>query len=90
VLDPTQLADRIYRIGREMMEKELDGTKFRLLGIGVSSLQSDETADPDDLVDTAATKRAKAEIAMDKVRDKYGLKALELGITFKGNVKNKQ
>lgn len=85
--DPTQLADRIYRTGREMMVKELDGTKFRLLGIGVSSLLSDETADPLDLVDEAATKRAEVERAMDDVRNKFGDKALELGLTFKGTKK---
>ncbi|MFK5979110.1 MAG: DNA polymerase IV [Rhizobiaceae bacterium] len=81
--DPTQLADRIYRVGREMMAKELDGTKFRLLGIGVSSLRSDETADPADLIDIDATKRANVERAMDSVREKFGDKAVELGLTFR-------
>jgi len=84
VPDPTQLADRIFRVGRELMQKELDGTKFRLLGIGVSSLQSDETADPDDLVDVSAAKRAQAERAIDNVRDKFGTDAVEYGLTFKG------
>lgn len=86
--DPTQLADRIYRVGREMMAKELDGTKFRLLGIGVSSLLSDETADPADLVDIDATKRADVERAMDCVRDKFGNKAVELGLTFREKKKS--
>jgi len=80
--DPTQLADRIYRVGEEMMERELDGTRFRLIGIGVTSLRSDETADPHDLVDVAATKRARAERAMDDLRDRFGRSALELGLTF--------
>jgi len=87
ITDPTQLADRIYRVGHDMMAKELDGTKFRLLGISVSSLRSDETADPMDLVDEAATKRANVERAMDNVRDKFGNKAVELGLTFKGKKK---
>ena len=80
--DPTQLADRMYSIGRTMLEKEMDGTRFRLLGIGVSDLQSDETADPGDLIDEGATKRAAVERAMDKVRGKYGGDAVELGLTF--------
>jgi DNA polymerase-4 len=80
--DPTQLADRMFSVGRTMLEKELDGTRFRLLGIGVSDLQSDEAADPGDLVDVAATKRAAAERAMDKVREKFGGEAVELGLTF--------
>lgn len=81
--DPTQLADRIFRTGLDLLKKEIDGTKFRLIGIGVSSLQSDENADPDDLVDHDALKRAKAERAMDVVRGKYGKSAVNLGLTFK-------
>jgi len=80
--DPTQLADRMFQVGRTLLEKELDGTKFRLLGIGVSDLQSDEMADPGDLIDEGADRRAAVERAMDKVRDKYGGKAVELGLTF--------
>lgn len=84
--DPTQLADRVFRCGLEMMEKELDGTAFRLIGIGVSSLRSDENADPEDLIDTAATRRAQIERAMDKVRGKYGREALELGLTAESSL----
>ncbi len=80
--DPTQLADKMFQVGRTMLEKELDGTRFRLLGIGVSDLQSDETADPGDLIDEGATKRAAVERAMDKVRDKFGGESVELGLTF--------
>lgn len=81
--DPTQLADRIFRIAASLLEKEADGARFRLLGIGVSTLMSDETADPEDLVDRDAAQRAKAEHAMDHIRRKFGDKAVELGLTFK-------
>ena len=80
--DPTQLADRIFRTGLELLEKEIDGTKFRLIGIGVSDLSDPTLADPQDLVDVQASKRAKAEGAMDKLRDKFGRYAVELGETF--------
>lgn len=82
--DPTQLADRIFRHGLEMMLKETGAERFRLIGIGVSSLRSDETADPQDLLDQAATRRAAAERAMDTVRDKFGNASLGLGLTFAG------
>ncbi len=85
--DPTQLADRMFQVGRTMLEKELDGTRFRLLGIGVSDLQSDESADPGDLIDEDGAKRAAAERAMDSVRERFGGKAVELGLTF-GNVRD--
>ena len=89
--DPTQLADRIFRTGLQLLDKELDGTRFRLLGIGVSELSSDERADPPDLVDTQATKRAVAESAIDRVRNKFGRNAVETGYTFsKGNLARPQ
>lgn len=89
--DPTQLADRIFRHGLQLLEKELDGTRFRLLGIGVSELSSSDRADPPDLVDTQATKRAVAENAIDKLRNKFGLSVVETGYTFsKGNLARPQ
>lgn len=80
--DPTQLADRIFRTGLSLMEKETDGTKFRLLGIGVTDLGDPTLADPPDLVDRQAGRRAAAEAAMDKLRDKFGKAAVETGYTF--------
>lgn len=80
--DPTQLEDRIFRTASDLLEKELDGTKFRLLGVGVSMLGPDEQADPDDLVDADATRRAHAERAIDNVREKFGADALKFGINF--------
>jgi DNA polymerase-4 len=80
--DPTQLADRIFRTGLSLMERETDGTKFRLLGIGVTDLSDPTLADPPDLVDHQAGRRAAAEAAMDKLRDKFGTSAVETGYTF--------
>ena len=81
--DPTQLADRIFRTGLSLLEKEIDGTKYRLIGIGVTELSDPRRADPVDLIDVQAAKRAKAEGAMDKVREKFGNRALETGYTFR-------
>ncbi|MBX9455603.1 MAG: DNA polymerase IV [Rhizobium sp.] len=78
----TQLADRIFREGLALLEKELDGTRFRLLGIGVSELGDSTRADPPDLIDQDAGRRAKAEAAMDRLHDKFGNKSIETGYTF--------
>ena len=48
---PTQLAQRIFAAARSLLEHETDGTRFRLLGVGVSALAAAEEADPADLVD---------------------------------------
>jgi len=78
----TQLADRIFREGQSLLERELDGTKYRLLGIGVSDLADSASADPPDLIDQDAGRRARAEAAMDTLRDKFGNKSIETGYTF--------
>jgi DNA polymerase-4 len=80
--DPTMLADKIFRIGVELLRKEADGTKYRLIGIGVTDLADPERADPPDLVDPAATRRAAAEAAMNALRDKFGNASVETGYTF--------
>ncbi len=80
--DPTRLADRIFDTGMALMAPELDGTRFRLLGIGVSDLSDDGRADPPDLIDEKARKKALAEGAIDRLRDKFGGRAVETGYTF--------
>lgn len=80
--DPTQLADRIFRTALPLLEKEADGTAFRLLGVGVSDFDDPDRADPDDLVDVGSVKRAKAEHAIDALRGKFGDRAVETGYTF--------
>lgn len=80
--DPTRLADRIFQTGLQLLEKETDGTKYRLLGIGVSDLTDAGRADPPDLVDLQSRKRAMAEGAIDVLREKFGRAAVETGYTF--------
>jgi DNA polymerase-4 len=79
---PSQLADRIFREGISLLEKELDGSKYRLIGIGLTDLSDAAQADPPDLIDEGAGKRAAAEAAMDALRNKFGAKSIETGYTF--------
>eukprot|EP00903_Cladosiphon_okamuranus_P001458 g1456.t1 len=79
--DPTQLADRIFSAGVDLLAAETDGRRFRLIGIGVSDLETAEQADPQDLVDPNAERRKNAELAVDRLRDKFGKSAVELGLT---------
>jgi DNA polymerase-4 len=77
---PTQLAQRIFAVARSLLEYETDGTKFRLLGVGLSSLAGAEEADPVDLVD--GRRAAAAEHAVDNVRARFGDDAVVRGLAF--------
>jgi DNA polymerase-4 len=80
--DPTRLAHQIFETGLFLLERELDGARFRLLGIGVHDLTDAERADPPDLVNARARKLSQAEGAIDLLRDKFGGKVVETGYTF--------
>jgi DNA polymerase IV len=76
---PTQLARRIFAAARSLLEHETDGTRFRLLGVGVSAIDSADVADPADLVDGRA---ALAEHAVDDLRARFGDAVLVRGLGF--------
>jgi DNA polymerase-4 len=78
---PTQLAEKIFRTARPLLAKEIDGTAFRLIGVGVSALRGAAEASESDLLDHRS---AKAEHAMDDLRKKFGKDAVMKGIAFKG------
>jgi DNA polymerase IV len=80
--NPTQLAGKIFAASRELLAREINGTRYRLLGVGVSALTDAEDADPADLIDTGAERRAKAERAMDRVRGKFGHEAVVKGLAL--------
>jgi DNA polymerase-4 len=79
---PTQLADTLFRTTLALLERELDGQCYRLLGVGVSELGDELDADPVDLADPDAGRRKKAEQAIDRVREKLGRSAIEKGRGF--------
>ena len=69
-----------------MLEREVDGkTAFRLIGVGISNLaELDADAEVGGL-DQRADAHAKVELAMDKLRDKFGAAAVEKGRGLKGD-----
>jgi len=80
---PTQLAGKIFAAGRELLAREIDGTRYRLLGIGISALTDSDDADPADLIDRGAERRAAVERAMDRLRGKFGHEAVVKGLALK-------
>ena len=79
LLEATQLAGTLFRITRPLLDKEtLGGTSYRLIGVGISDLHP-AGADQIDLIDPGIAKRAAAERAVDKARDKFGEAAVRTG-----------
>ena len=76
---PTQLAARIFAAGRDLLAREIDGTLFRLIGIGMSGLSDTEGSDFTDLIDR---RTAEAEQAMDRLRERFGDAAVVKGLAL--------
>jgi len=76
---PTQLANVLYETGLQLLAREIDGTAFRLIGIGVSGLGEASGPDPADLLEPSIARKAAAERAMDRVRDRFGNDAVVRG-----------
>jgi DNA polymerase-4 len=76
---PTQLAAKIFACGRDLLGRETNGTRYRLIGIGVSGL---EPAAPGDFADLIDRRSADAERAIDELRARFGNDAVVKGLVF--------
>jgi DNA polymerase-4 len=76
---PTQLANVLYETGLALLAREVDGTAFRLIGIGVSGIGTAGNEDPRDLIEPRIARQAAAERAMDRVRHRFGTDAVVRG-----------
>ncbi len=81
--DPTALSTRLFAIGRDLLKAELDGTPFRLIGIGVSNLQKLEAADPQTLLNPNLAREKATELAVMQLRAKFGDEAVSRGLAFR-------
>ncbi|WCL55696.1 DNA polymerase IV [Gimibacter soli] len=79
---PTQLAETLFEVGRDMLKPLADGTPYRLIGIGGSQFRPPVEADQPDLIDPGRTKRATTERALDALRAKFGRDAIGKGRTL--------
>lgn len=83
--EPTLLAARIFDVARQLLAGDADGKrKFRLIGVGLSDFSAGAEADKGDLLDAETPKRAAAEAAIAKARDKFGRDAVQTGRALKG------
>ena len=76
---PTQLAAKIFACGRDLLAREVDGTRYRLIGIGVSGLSPAAQHKSADLIDR---RTADAEQAIDRLRQRFGEDVVVKGLTL--------
>jgi DNA polymerase-4 len=81
-LRPTQLANRLFEPARELLRDSVDGTAFRLIGIGAGDLCDGADADQADLADLTIVEDKKIEAALDSIRNRFGGDAVQKGLAF--------
>ena len=91
-ISPTASLEQIFTQSRALLERELEaGKKWRLIGVGVSSLKEDNPEYALDLADPDSKRKNQLEEAMDKVRSRYGrgtlIKGRRLAIKKKSSSK---
>jgi len=80
--DPTLMASRIYDAALPLLQREATGTAFRLIGVGITGLVEASPEQETETLDITTAARARAELALDKIRDKFGRAAVARGIGF--------
>jgi DNA polymerase IV len=78
----TQLAPRIFAIARDLLEREADGSSFRLIGVSTADFAPAAEADKGDLVDKDVSREKAREQAIDSLRERFGAKAVVRGLAF--------
>jgi len=82
--DATNLAHRIFEAACPLLKKEAGKKSFRLIGVGISHLIEREKMEEEKSLDAHEMALTKAEMAIDRIRSKFGNSAVERGLAFKG------
>jgi DNA polymerase-4 len=67
-----------------LLEREADGTLFRLIGIGISALVPVASDPAFETLDLRLRSKAKAELAMDQLRARFGASIVGKGRALDG------
>jgi DNA polymerase IV len=76
---PTQLAETIYQAAAPLLEAEVTGRPYRLIGVGTADLSPTGPEVQPDLLDADAVHQAAVEKVMDDLRAKLGNAAIRKG-----------
>ena len=76
---PTLVPDVLFEAARKLLAREVDGTAFRLLGVGANPLLPASQADAPDLADPDGPRRSARWAAMEALRARFGEDAVRRG-----------
>jgi DNA polymerase-4 len=82
--EPTQLAASLFAAGRDLLKRECNGQRYRLIGIGASDFSAPEEADHGDLADVATPRLKAMEGALDALRARFGDASIGKGLSLRG------
>ncbi len=77
----TRLAHRMFDAARPLLRSLADGQAYRLIGVGISNLVA-TVPDEDEDLDPRLASRTRAELAMDRLKAKFGETAIGTGRTL--------
>jgi DNA polymerase-4 len=80
---PTQLAPRLFAAARPLLDAQLEGVAYRLLGIAATELTPAEGADQDDLLTGDGGRERFREAAIATLRDRFGPTSVQRGLAFR-------
>jgi DNA polymerase-4 len=79
LVEPTQMAEALYRTASALLAGEADGTRFRLIGVGADMLADGGAADLPTLFDDEFERPRRLERAIDAIRDRLGADSVRRG-----------
>jgi DNA polymerase-4 len=85
----TQTARVLFQTARELLAREIDGTAYRLIGIGATELIQADSAEGE-LFAGEETRALKSEKAMDALRERFGSAAVLTGRALKTPARPRQ
>jgi len=86
---PTQMSHAIFEAASRLLKKEVNGTKYRLIGVGVSSIKSAIESDQPDLLNIDKARLDNVEKAQDKIKARFGKSAIQKGRALKPTPRQK-
>ena len=85
LIHATQMAEILFREGKDLLLPEVDGTPFRLVGIGLTGLSEQDGSNDADLFDHDVAQIKATENVIDQVREKFGDMSIQKGRAIRRN-----